>query len=114
MSPRIQATTVPTVSQLLTIVISQAPKSAAGLLALGLACQAPAIDLKVIGAPGCALFQGLPLILGYSTDANGVRRLTFPVPPSAKGLGVRLQSAIDAAGANAAGIIFTRSLSIFP
>jgi hypothetical protein len=114
MAPRIQATTVPTASQPLTIVISQAPKSVAGLLALGVTCQAPAFNLKVIGAPGCGLFQDLPLILGYSTDANGVRRLTFPVPASVKGFGVRLQSGVVAAGANAAGLLFTRSLGIFP
>lgn len=113
-APRIQATAVPTVLQPLTIVISQAPKSTAGLLALGVTCQSPAFDLSVIGAPDCALFQGVPIILSYSTDPTGVRHLTFPVPASMKGIGVRLQSGVIAVGANAAGIIFTRSLSIFP
>jgi len=112
-APRIGVSVPPTVGRKLDILIADAPATTNGLLALGVTCP-PVFDLTAIGAPGCALFQDTLIILGYMTDASGGFKLSGAIPGTAKAVALKFQSGVIAPGANVAGIVFTRSMSIHP
>jgi len=110
-SPRLGVDIPPTIARALKVLIDDAPASSNGLIAIGLKCEPTPIDLKIIGADGCALFQDLLLTVGFTTSATGSFTLPVAVVPAFTAP-VFVQSAVAAPGANSAGTLFTRSMSI--
>lgn len=99
---------------LFRLTFAQMPPNSAGILLVGANCLNP-IDLTAAGAAGCAIHQDFPIIFGpYTVNANGDSFLPLNIPRTFAGQFVRFQAVSLASGANALGLLFSRSMTIYP
>lgn len=98
---------VPTIGQVMTFEMRDAPASQAGAFIFGLTSNPTGLDLSVIGMTGCALYASPHVALGTATDPLGVATYPLGVPNSTALIGARfyLQGFVFDTGANPLGAI---------
>lgn len=95
--------------------MGQMPANSAGAIFLGATCLPNGIDLTAIGAAGCQVIMDPYLSLaGFATDANGNSFIPLNIPSTFAGANFRFQAFVLAPGANGAGFLLTRGLTVRP
>ncbi|GEM_PF-3713286 len=112
--PRLVPQVLPEAGKLFTLGLEGQASNSSGILLIGLKCQPKPLDLTFLGAPGCAVFQDLILGMAVPTSSAGTAKIPFNLPPSTAGGKIRFQSAAIVPGANAANLLTSRSLIIYP
>jgi hypothetical protein len=114
--PRLRAQKRPLIGKAFDVLIDRMPNNAPFFVSLGGPFSKAPIDLGVIGAPKCHLYNfGGSLVVGLTASATGTFAIgtTLPNNPALRGTSVNLQAAVVAAGANSANLVTTNYLGIF-
>ncbi len=112
--PRLIPQVLPEAGKLFTLGLEGQAPSSSGILLIGTDCLAKPLDLAFLGAPGCVIFQNVVLGMAVPTSSTGTAKVPFNLPASAAGGRVRFQSVAIVPGANAANLLTSRCLIIYP
>ncbi|MCA8976161.1 MAG: exo-alpha-sialidase [Planctomycetes bacterium] len=112
-APVLRGLNTPNAGSTFTLEIAAAPANAGTVLAAGLTCLLPPIDLTAQGFPGCTFYFAPVASSFLVTGSAGTATSTITVP-SGLGNGFEIQygALVLAPGANAGGAVFSNAVSV--
>ena len=112
--PKLVPQVLPEAGKLFTLGMEGLAPNSSGILLIGMNCLPQPLDLAFLGAPGCGIYQNILLGMGVPSSSAGTAKVPFKIPVSALGGLVRFQSVAIVPGANAANLLNSRCLIIYP